>query len=263
MGHRTYTDQLDRQITVDFPPVRIISIVPSQTELLFDLGLDEEIIAVTKFCHHPAGRLKNRLKAGGTKNLDLDLIRNLKPDLIIGNKEENERGQIEILAREFPVWMSDIGTLPGALDMITKVGALVNRETEAKQLAGQIAKKFAELNSANQTLRVAYLIWQNPYMAVGQDTFINDMLQRCGLINVIDQSRYPEVTLPQLLEHAPDVIMLSSEPFPFKEKHAEALRQNLPKSKIILVDGELFSWYGSRLTRSPEYFSNLIELLTG
>jgi ABC-type Fe3+-hydroxamate transport system substrate-binding protein len=262
MDRQTFIDQLSRKVAVNFPPKRIISIVPSQTELLFDLGLDEEIIGVTKFCTHPADKVKNKIKIGGTKKLDLNLIRSLKPDLIIGNKEENERGQVETLMQEFPVWMSDIADLPDAIQMITGVGAIVNRADSANYMAVQIGKNFAEIPGTKTKLRVAYLIWQNPYMLAGKNTFIDDMLQRCGFANTFDIARYPEITSDELQRANPDVIMLSSEPYPFKEKHTAAFRVIAPQSKVVLVDGEMFSWYGSHLLKAPGYFNQLISTLT-
>jgi len=259
MLQQTCTDQLSRQITVNFPPRRIISLVPSQTELLFDLGLDAEIIGITKFCNHPSHKVKTKTKIGGTKNLDLDKIRSLKPDLIIGNKEENEQLQIETLMREFPVWMSDINDLQSALDMITAIGEIVDRKTESALMVNQISNSFRNLNKAAKPIKVAYLIWQNPYMLAGTNTFIDDMLQRCGWQNVSITERYPVVDIEDL--SWADVIMLSSEPFPFKQKHADAISKLCPQSKIILVDGEMFSWYGSRLLHAVNYFEQLITEL--
>ncbi|EHQ24217.1 helical backbone metal receptor [Mucilaginibacter paludis] len=258
---RDFVDQLSRPVSVVFPPLRIISIVPSQTELLFDLGLDREVLAVTGFCNHPADWVKAKIKVGGTKNLNIERIISLKPDLIIGNKEENDRGEIEFLMQQFPVWMSDIVNLPDAICMITAIGELVNKPNQAQLLACNIQADFASLYLPQKPVRVAYLIWKGPYMAACRDTFIDDMLQRCGLLNVFTASRYPEVTVDELYRRNPDVIMLSSEPYPFKEKHAEVLRKALPGAKIVLVDGEMFSWYGSRLLKAVAYFNNLIKIL--
>ncbi|MEO6521232.1 MAG: helical backbone metal receptor [Mucilaginibacter sp.] len=259
MSQQNFTDQLSRQISVNFPPKRIISLVPSQTELLFDMGLGAEIIGITKFCKYPSGKIKSKTKIGGTKKLYLDKIRNLKPDLIIGNKEENEQVQIETLMQEFPVWISDISDLRGALEMITCIGELVNRKIESAVITQQMAQRFNALHKAAKTLKVAYLIWQKPYMVAGVDTFINDMLQRCGWQNIINTDRYPVVTIHDLNEA--DVIMLSSEPYPFKQKHADFISTLCPQSKVILVDGEMFSWYGSRLLKAADYFEQLITAL--
>jgi len=259
----TFTDQLSRNILLPDIPLHIISLVPSQTELLFDLGLGHLIVGITKFCVHPANLVKDKIKVGGTKKLNIDLIRSLKPDLIIGNKEENERSQIETLMQEFPVWMSDIANLPEALEMIRGIGLLTKTEDKAHAIALEIEDRFNSLLPIKKSLQVAYLIWQEPYMVAGQGTFINDMLQRCGFINVTKQERYPNVTVDNLQQANPNVIMLSSEPYPFKQRHMEAFAAMIPGAKVILVDGEMFSWYGSRMLLAVQYFEKLVANLNG
>jgi len=250
-------DQLNRQVDLLSVPKRIISIVPSQTELLFYLGLEEEIIGITKFCIHPADKVKSVEKVGGTKQLDIEKIKALKPDLIIANKEENERSQIEELINFCPVWISDIYNLADALDMIERVGALTGKGQEAKALSTQIARQFNHITIQQSNLKTAYFIWRKPYMVAGKNTFIDDILLRCGLINVFEQERYPEIDAKTLIEANPDVILLSSEPYPFKDKHITELNAIVPNAIIKLVDGEMFSWYGSRLLHSAPYFENL------
>jgi ABC-type Fe3+-hydroxamate transport system substrate-binding protein len=256
-----YKDQMNRAVELSSTPKRIISIVPSQTELLFDLGLDEEIIGITKFCIHPANKVKQKLKIGGTKALNIKLIKGLKPDLIIGNKEENEQGQIEELMESFPVWMSDIANLDGAVDMIRQVGKLTGKDTEAEKLTKSILANFDGLHVKTTGLRVAYLIWRKPFIVAGKGTFIDDMLKRCGLSNAFDLDRYPEVFPAQIVEANPDVVFLSSEPYPFNERHITEFKALVPHANIQLVDGELFSWYGSRLLQAPVYFKQLIDSL--
>ncbi|GAC1302036.1 MAG: helical backbone metal receptor [Mucilaginibacter sp.] len=256
-----FYDQLNREIKLDGVPKRIISVVPSQTELLFYLGLDNEVIGITKFCLYPEDKFKSTAKIGGTKQLDIAKIKTLQPDLIIANKEENERSQIEELATFCPVWISDISDLDGAVDMIERVGVLVGREGEAKDLSQLIKQRFNSLSTSPLNLRAAYFIWRKPYMVVGKNTFIDSMLQKCGLINAFDIERYPEVDVTMLADANPDVILLSSEPYPFKEKHIAEFKVMLPSATIKLVDGELFSWYGSRLLYAPEYFKKLNGLL--
>ncbi len=256
-----FTDQLQRTIEVSYPPKRIVSLVPSQTELLFELGLNEEVIGITRFCVHPADQFKHKTKVGGTKNLNIELIRSLQPDLIIGNKEENEQKQIELLMQEFPVWMSDITDLDGATKTIEQIGALVDRKPEAAYLNHLIQAGFRDLQTLalqqgiNKT--VAYLIWKNPYLFAGKDTFINHMLSLNGLTNVVKQSRYPELDVTQLRLLNPEMVFLSSEPYPFKEKHLEEIQLILPEAKVMLVDGEMFSWYGSRLVKAVQYLFQL------
>ena len=252
-----FYDQLNREIFLPEVPQRIISIVPSQTELLFYLGLDKEVVGITKFCVHPADKFISTTKIGGTKQLDMAKIKALKPDLIIANKEENERAQVEESMDICPVWISDISNLEEAVDMIERVGALVGRETQAKQLSGGIKQQFDQLTIQPSGLRVAYLIWRKPYMAAGKNTFIDNMLQKCGLINIFNIERYPEVDNQMLINAKPDVILLSSEPYPFRAKHIAEFKALLPSANVKLVDGELFSWYGSRLLLAPAYFREL------
>jgi ABC-type Fe3+-hydroxamate transport system substrate-binding protein len=254
-------DMMGRSIKYAFPPKRIISLVPSQTELLYDLGLNEELIAQTVFCIHPPEMHQNKPKIGGTKKFKMDLIRSLKPDLIIGNKEENEQQQIEELMLEFPVWMSDIKDLKDALLMIDQVGALVGKEEKAKEISTSLALDFEALLVQTELKKCLYLIWRAPWMAAGKDTFINDMLQRIGLNNVAKDllERYPQLSNTQIIAMNPELILLSSEPYPFKEKHIKELKSLLPNAKILLVNGELFSWYGSRLLESVDYFKDLMN----
>ena len=256
-----FCDQLGRKITLQSPPKRIISIVPSQTELLFYLGLDVEIVGITKFCIHPAHKFKSTAKVGGTKQLDLAKIKALKPDLIIANKEENERSQIEELAKSYPVWISDISALPGAIDMIEKIGELVGKISEAKTLENEIKEQFNNITTKQSALRAAYFIWRKPYMVAGKGTFIDAMLQKCGLVNAFDIERYPEVYAAMIVNANPDVILLSSEPYPFKERHIAEFKALLPSAIIKIVDGEMFSWYGSRLLDAPAYFEKLVKSL--
>ena len=252
------SDQLGRQVAVPFPPQRIVSLVPSQTELLFDLGLGARVVGVTKFCLHPPEARRTAAVVGGTKNFDFAKIEALKPDLIIGNKEENYQAGIKQLAAHYPVWLSDISNLPQALDMIRGVGWLTGAEEASESLASKIAAEFDALATAEPAVTAAYFIWRKPYMVAGSGTFIDDMLRRAGLRNAFGHlGRYPEVTAKQLAEVAPARILLSTEPYPFGEKHFAELQHVCPAAKIELVDGELFSWYGSRLRLSAKYFARL------
>ncbi|QQR87277.1 MAG: cobalamin-binding protein [Flavobacteriales bacterium] len=257
-------DQIGRTVSHGAPPYRIISIVPSQTELLYDLGLGERVVGITKFCVHPDEWFRNKTRVGGTKKVDFAKVRALKPDLIIGNKEENERLDVLQLEKEFPVWMSDVRDLAGALDMVERLGALVGEPKRAVDMSRRIAEAFNNVRPLQEPLTVAYLIWREPFMAAGHGTFINDMLRRCGLVNVFDEddARYPEITPRDLAVADPDIILLSSEPYPFNEQHMDELNFICPGTPVRMVDGEMFSWYGSRLLRSPGYFNGLIGTLS-
>jgi ABC-type Fe3+-hydroxamate transport system substrate-binding protein len=259
---RVYKDQMNRQVEISCPPKRIVSLVPSQTELLYDLGLTDEVVGQTLFCVHPASMHDHKPRIGGTKKPSIEKILALQPDLIIGNKEENDKETIELLAKHCPLWMSDIHHLDDAIDMISLIGTLLNRETKAEEIVFNINQSFQQLTHKKRDsaiLKTAYLIWRNPWMAAGQDTFINDMLNRNGLKNVfeLETSRYPAISNEQLSSAQPELILLSSEPFPFQQKHITELSELCPKAKILLVDGELFSWYGSRLLYSADYFTQL------
>lgn len=256
-----FTDQLNNSIELNAFPKRIISIVPSQSELLWDLGLREELVGITKFCIHPKKLNQSVTHIGGTKTLNIDKIRLLKPDVIIGNKEENDQTQIEVLQKEFKVWMSDIYTLDDSLSMIEGIGELVNKDEEAKKLTSLISTSFKDLKQTHQT--VLYFIWKKPYMVAGRATFIGHILEKIGLKNCISDinSRYPILSLDDIINLNPELIFLSSEPYPFKEAHVKELQKQLPNTRILIVNGELFSWYGSRLTHSVKYFNELIETL--
>lgn len=253
-------DQLGRQVILSNHPQRIISLVPSQTELLYYLGLEQQIAGITKFCTRPADKVQYPAKVGGTKNLDIPLIRSLKPDLIIANKEENEYLQVRELMDEYPVYVSDPYNLTTALQMIADVGQLTNSQYKANQLVATISDKFNSLKDiVTEKIKVAYLIWRKPYMVAGQETYIDDMLKRCGFINVINQDRYPEIDKQLLVETRPALVLLSSEPYPFKQKHISEFAELLPDAVIKLVDGEMFSWYGGRMLYAAEYFISLIN----
>lgn len=256
-----FIDQLNRKISLAKAPDRIVSLVPSQTELLADLGLADHVVGITKFCIHPESWRKSKTIIGGTKNFDFDRIRSLQPDLIIGNKEENYPEGIKTLTAQFPVWMSDITTLSNALGMIRKVGQITDTSFKAEKIAEDIESSFSKLVKL-PSLKTLYLIWKGPWMAAAQGTFIDEMIRLCGLQNCFTrQTRYPELNTEQIQRLNPELILLSSEPYPFKEKHIEELQLLCPNSKIILVDGEMFSWYGSRLLKFSNYVANLKQQL--
>lgn len=249
------------EVKLASPPKRIISLVPSQTELLHDLGLEDEVVGITKFCIHPEEWFRNKTRVGGTKQYHFDRIELLEPDLIIGNKEENDETQIRELQSQYPVWMSDIHNLDEALDMIRKIGALTGKAEAAERIAQNISAEFIQLEtemSGMRSLSVAYFIWRNPYMAAGHNTLIDSMLARLRMNNVFAGGRYPETTLHEIQEMKPEVVLLSSEPYPFKDQHIAEIRNAVPNAVILLVDGEMFSWYGSRLLKAPAYFRKVL-----
>jgi ABC-type Fe3+-hydroxamate transport system substrate-binding protein len=263
-----FTDQTERKIEIPFYPRHIISLVPSQTELLYDLGIEEKVIGITKFCVHPKKWFQTKTRVGGTKNLHLDIIRQLRPDLIIANKEENDQSQVEQLMKEFPVWVSDIKNLPDALNMIRQIGDITQTADKAIQIISTIRKNFQALSTFRESvslplnLPAAYFIWREPWMVAGGDTFINDMMNCCGVKNIYSHlNRYPTIELNELSTLGIQVAILSSEPYPFNAKHVKEIKQFIPDATILLADGEMFSWYGSRLTEAPDYFEKIIQQL--
>ena len=246
-------------------PAKIVSLVPSITALLHDLGLEKETIGITKFCVHPHHWFRNKIRVGGTKNVDIHKVASLKPDLIIANKEENIKEQIEVLAADYPVLLTDVNNLEEALEMIATVGKLTNKSVPATTIIDSIEHGFATLANNNQSataLKAAYLIWKDPYMTVGGDTFIHNMMEHAGFSNVFAQEiRYPELNIDAIRQSKCDVLLLSSEPYPFKQLHMDELKHQLPETKVCLVNGEMFSWYGPLLMEAPHYFKELMAAI--
>ncbi len=268
---KKFTDQTGKIVSLQRVPSRIISLVPSQTELLYDLGLDKQVVGITKFCVHPENWFRNKTRVGGTKALKTELIRRLQPDFIIANKEENVREQVEELENFSPVWTSDIRTTSEAYDMILTIGAITETFERAKLIQEKIKTSFEQMQTQNQkllaescgktrNLKTAYAIWRYPLMVAGGDTFIQAMMNVCSFRNIFEKKkRYPEITIDDLRTSECELLLLSSEPFPFKEKHATEFQLRLPDTKIILVDGEMFSWYGSRMQYAAVYFGQLLR----
>ena len=238
--------------------MKIISLVPSITEALFDFGLnDKEIIGRTKFCIHPENAVQKIEIIGGTKNLNIGKIKSLNSDLIIANKEENVKEQIEELQKDFKVLVTNISNLEDNYYLLKTLGNLLGKQETAQKFNLKIYEILAKFSDLEKK-KCAYLIWKNPYMTVGFDTFIHDILDKVGFQNIFkNKKRYPEISVEDL--KAADYIFLSSEPFPFQQKHIDELQKELPDAKIFLVDGEAFSWYGTRLAKCESYFQNLVE----
>lgn len=240
--------------------MRIISLVPSLTELLFEIGLEEHIVGVTRFCIHPP-IAKKKTKIGGTKNIKIQKVIDLKPSLIIANNEENTKSDVQTLqAHGIKVLVTNIKSLKDAYHTFNKIGQHTNRMEQITILNNSIQEEFKNVPNLKNK-KVLYLIWHNPKMGAGIDTFIHYLLTQLNVQNVIDTHRYPEIDVTQITRIKPDYIFLSSEPFPFSEKHVKEYQDIFPKSKILLVDGEMFSWYGARLLKAPKYFRKLAKQL--
>lgn len=253
-----YTDHLGNTVTLHHTPKRIISLVPSQTEYLFDLGLADSIVGITRFCIHPGKDVMNIPRIGGTKQFDIQKIKQLQPDLIIGNKEENYEEGIQELSRLFPVWMSDIYTPADSFSMMKSIADMTGKTAEGEKVISEIQYAFKQYQTLQPSRTCAYFIWRKPYMVAGSNTFINSMLKLFGCENIFGHTqRYPVIDTAVLQEYKPDVIFLSSEPYSFKAYHIEEFREFCPESKVVLADGEIFSWYGSRMRHAPAYFQKL------
>lgn len=253
-------DQMLRQVNVPDCPMRIVSLVPSQTELLYHWGLGDRVVGITKFCIHPEQWYRTKTRIGGTKKINVEALQALNPDLIIGNKEENAQEDIEQLQKDYPVWMSDMQDLEDVWQMMGLLGAVLGVEKESQTLVEQLKRDFDSLlfNPNGYKPKVAYFIWKNPFMVAASDTFIHTILEKAGFDNVFaHQKRYPVVEAHELAALEPEWILLSSEPYPFGEKHRGLFQEICPRAAIEIVDGELFSWYGARLLKTVAYLKEL------
>ncbi len=231
---------------------RIVSLVPSLTELIIDLGLKDELAGRTRFCVHPEKKVEDIPIVGGTKNPRLDKISDLNPDLIIANKEENQKEDIEKLQHDFEVEVTDISTIKEAISAIGQLGERLNTQHEAEQIASKIENRLQQRPDVSP-LKTIYFIWNEPWMTIGGDTYINDVMKYWGLENVFEEvRRYPVIQLNELKDYEPELILLSSEPYPFKEKHLPTVKEACPNARVLLVEGEWFSWYGSHMIHSFE-----------
>ncbi|WP_300436964.1 helical backbone metal receptor [Christiangramia sp.] len=248
-------DQLGRTIELKETPVRIISLVPSQTELLVDLGLEKFIVGITHYCVHPTYLKQIKISVGGTKKVNLRKVKELQPDIILCNKEENTKEMVEDLEKIAPVHVSDVANIEDAYRLMKDYGSIFKCEELASTIVKSIQKKAQKLKEivVNSTeKRVAYFIWNKPLMVAGTGTFIDEMLSLNKFKNVFSAERYPQANLEELKDLDIEICLLSSEPFPFKEEHKFQF-QNVSKEAKI-VDGEYFSWYGSRLLEAMDYF---------
>ena len=255
-------DQLGREITLKTQPKRIVSLVPSQTELLCDLNLENELVGITKFCVHPYHLKSTKTIVGGTKKVNFNKIKALNPDFILCNKEENTFEMIATLEKIAPTYISEVNTLEDALDLIKNLGEVLDRKAISQDLFEKIHFKltdFKEFIKTKSTRKVAYFIWAKPWMVAANHTFINEMLLLNKFENIYqNRSRYPEVDISKIrYEGDPEIIILSSEPFPFKDEHALEISTYTNRSITVFADGEMFSWFGSRLLKSFDYFKKL------
>lgn len=260
-------DQIGNKHTFNKAPQRIVSLVPSQTETLIELGLEEQLVGITKFCVHPFHLKSTKKIVGGTKKVNFEKIKELQPDIIIANKEENTLEIVQELQQLCPVWVTDVVTFEDSLQMLRDFGLLFNKRTEAQKWVDKLCfgyQDFMRFMADKPERKAAYLIWREPYMAAGNSTYINELLTLNKFINIyaVKDGRYPEVEIRKMrIQGDPDVVFLSSEPYPFKEEHAFEIGRSTHHAKTVFVDGEMFSWHGVRLFRAFPYFKALHERL--
>jgi len=251
-----FIDDLNRKIEVPTPPQKVISLCPSITETLIELDIN--VIGRTKFCIHPKEKIQQIQIVGGTKSVHYDRIHHLKPDLIICEKEENTPEIVETLEKQYPVYVVNVESWKDGLKMMTNFGKIFQQEKKIDEWLKLLPESPPTIV---QKKRVAYLIWKEPLMTVGKTTYINDVLNSLGFINPFENrpERYPQISFEELQSAELDFLFLSSEPFPFKDKHIQEFKQNLPDVHIQIVDGEMFSWYGVRMIRAIDYFQNKLK----
>jgi len=255
-------DALNNQLILRNKPRRIVSLVPSVTYTLSFFGLDDEVVGITRFCKLPQTWRKSKTIIGGTKDLKIERIKALQPDLIIANKEENTKESVEVFYDIAPVYVSDVYDLESNNKFIKDLGILIQETAQAQQLINLINSKREILKKNLKKFRSIYMIWQEPWMTIGGDTFIHHMMASAGLQNLFaNQNRYPTTTIEEIIDLEPDIVLLSSEPFPFKEKHKKSLQSYLPDTKILLVEGEAFTWFGAYPLIGLDYLLTLKQNL--
>jgi ABC-type Fe3+-hydroxamate transport system substrate-binding protein len=252
------------------PPRRIVSLVPSTTELLCTLGLGDALAGVTVYCVEPRDVVRDKTRIGGEKNPDLEKIRALDPDLVIANIEENRREDIDRLrAWSIPVWVAYPRTVAEGIAFIGELGALTGAEVAARALLRELEPLHDRVRKAcagRPPVAVFYPIWRGPYMTINGNTYIHDMLRVCGGRNIFADraERYPTVTLDEVAARRPEVILLPDEPFRFRRAHVADFDAypDMPAvrgGRIHLVDGKPFSWHGPRIAEALRTVPGLIE----
>jgi iron complex transport system substrate-binding protein len=247
--------------------VRIVSLCPSLTELVFDLGRGDDLVGLTEYCVHPAEGVAAVEKVGGTKNPDVARVVALGPDLVLMNEEENRREDHEALvAAGVRVHTSMPRTALETAEMVRSIGAALGREPEADAIAADIARRTALVQAdaaGREPVRFAYLVWRRPWMSVSADTFASSLLAQAGGENVFGErpERYPEVTLEELRAARPDLVLLCTEPYPFQEKHVAEVAEacGLDPARVRIADGEYLSWHGSRTPDGIDHAASLIR----
>ena len=241
--------------------MRIVSLVPSWTEYLLDLGLEKEVVGRTKFCIRPEHFVQDIDKVGGTKNLQIEKIKALKPDLIIANIEENDREQVLACGLFCKVLLTDVRSVESALKEAERIAYAVGKTEAGAQWIRQIRDAWGTVRPIHSS--ATYVVWKTPLMVAGHDTYINDVMRWWGIKNLGGKwrnGRYPQPPNDEWTLTKSDWTLLPSEPFPFREKHLSEF--DASQSQPLLVDGEAFSWYGSRMLQAAEYLTDLVNVMT-
>jgi ABC-type Fe3+-hydroxamate transport system substrate-binding protein len=259
MTNKKVIDHLGREVEFSFPPKRIISIVPGITDILYALDLENEIVGRTRYCIYPKDKVKQAKTVGGTKRIKMDQIRELEPDLIVSEKEENTKEIVAQLEKEFPVYVCEVQTLDDTFNIIEDLGKVTDRQKVSEKLQSEIRKAIQSLPSVHGK-KFAYVIWQNPYMVAGSDTYITSLMEKMGFINAFAgyEGRYPEVSEDDFRNEDLDFIFLATEPFPFQEKHIQHFSELFPDVEVRSLDGEMF-WNGPRIIEASSYFNKVFQ----
>lgn len=248
----TVVDDRGIPLMLEGVPQRIVSLVPSLTETLVELGAEDRLVGLTKFCIHPDRIRREKVRIGGTKGVNLGAIMDLRPDLVIANLEENEAQDVMALEiAGIPCWVCDVRSVERAFDLLADLGVLVGCGDAGAALRDEVRASWSTKRSGFQPAarKVAYAVWRNPWMWAGRDAYIQDVLRWWGWNPWPQEPRYPELELEAVRQAGVEEVLLPSEPFPFREAH----REECEGLRSRLVDGEMFSWYGSRMARVPAY----------
>lgn len=248
------------------PAARIVSLVPSITELLCELGLAPNMAGRTGFCIHPAEVVANIPKVGGTKDVNIDKIRALAPTHLVVNIDENEKPTVEKLAEFVPNIVVTHPQQPADnLALARLMGGIFGAEQAAAAWCNAFEQEYTALRALSRgpARKVLYCIWQDPWMSVSADTYIASMLAELGWsVPDLGGARYPRFEWSPALVEGIDAVLLSTEPYRFTEAHADALERQLGKP-VFLVDGEMMSWYGSRALAGLRYLREVRAMLEG
>ncbi|MCB0833744.1 MAG: ABC transporter substrate-binding protein [Bacteroidetes bacterium] len=256
-------DALGRHVRFDRPPTRVVSLIPSITESLFELGLESSVQGVSKYCIYPAGLTDGKRKVGGQKNPDFQAIEEINPDLIILNREENKPDHIRKLGEKYPIWVTYPRQFLDTLALLRDLGGIFGVSVDDYQSEIRAGVEALHLEAA-QRCRVLYLIWRNPWMSINGDTFIHDVLKLHGLDNVFAEhpERYFEVSVDEIISKNPEMIILPDEPYRFLKKHIAEFGdlpiQAVASGRVFLADGTYFCWYGTRSARTSSYIRKQI-----